>query len=82
MILYKYMKPILHSPDGDTDFFNNIVAGVLQRNTLAPYLFTLCLPYVPLTLADLIKNGFTLKKRQEADDILQKLWQMQTMQMI
>ena len=30
-------------------------------------------------LIDLIKeNGFTLKK-QEADDILQKLWQMQIM---
>ena len=30
MMLYKNTKVKLHSPDGDTDFFD-IVAGVLQR---------------------------------------------------
>ena len=50
------------SPDGDTDFFD-IVVEVLQGNTLAPYLFVLCLDYVLQTSIDLIKeNGFTLKK--------------------
>ena len=29
-------------PDGDTDFFD-IVAGVLQVDKLAPYLFIICL---------------------------------------
>ena len=46
----------------DTDFFD-IVAGVLQRDTLAPYLSIICLDYVLQTLIDLMKeNGFTLEK--------------------
>ena len=45
MILYKNMKTLVHSPDGNTDFFK-IAAEVLQGDTLAPYLFVLCLDYV------------------------------------
>ena len=67
-MLYKNMKAMVRSPDGDTDFFN-IVAGILQGDTLAPYLFILCLDYALRTSIDLRKeNGFTLK-RQKADDI-------------
>ena len=56
------MKVKVHSPDGDTNFFN-IVAGVLQKDTLASYLFIICLDYILRTLLDLIReNGFTLKK--------------------
>ena len=44
MILYKNMKVKVHSPDEDTDFFD-IVVGVLQGDTLAPYLFIICLDY-------------------------------------
>ena len=62
MILYKNKKVKVCSPDGDTDFFD-IVAGVLQGYTLAPYLFIFCLDYVIQTSIDLMKeNGFTLKK--------------------
>ena len=43
------------SPDGDTGFAV-LVAGVLQRDTLAPYLFILCLEYVLQTSTDLIKG--------------------------
>ena len=42
VILYKNMKVKVHSPDGDTDFFD-IVAGVQLGDTLAPYLFIICL---------------------------------------
>ena len=35
MMLYKNPKVKVHSPDGDTDFFE-IVTGVLQGDTLAP----------------------------------------------
>ena len=35
----------VRSTDGDTDFFD-IVAEVLKGNTLAPYLFIICLDYV------------------------------------
>ena len=56
------MKVKVHSLDGDTDFFH-IVAGVLQENRLAPYLFIICLDYVLRTLIDLMKeNRFTLAK--------------------
>ena len=56
------MKVKVCSPDGDTDFFD-MVAGVLQRDTLVPYLFIICLDYILQTLTDLMKeNGFTLKK--------------------
>ena len=49
---------MVHSPDGDTDFFD-IFSGILQGATLAPYLFILCLDYVLWISIDLIKNGFT-----------------------
>ena len=35
MMLYKNTKVKVRSSDGDTDYFN-IVAGVLQKDTLAP----------------------------------------------
>ena len=45
MMLYKNTKVKVHSPDGDRDYFD-IVAGVLQGDTLAPYQFIICLDYV------------------------------------
>ena len=45
MILYRNTKVKVRSPDGDTEYFD-IVAGVLQGDTLAPYLFIICLDYV------------------------------------
>ena len=38
MILYRNTKVKVCSPDGDTDYFDN-VPGVLQGDTLGPYLF-------------------------------------------
>ena len=64
MILYKNTKVKIRSPDGDTDYFD-IVAGVLQRDTLDPYLFIICLDYVLRTSIDKIKeNGFELTKKR------------------
>ena len=61
MILYINAKVKVRSPDGDTDFFD-IVAGVLQGDALAPYLFTICLDNVLRTSIGLMKeDGFTLK---------------------
>ena len=42
MIFYRNTKVKVRSPDGDTGYFD-IVAGVLQGDTLAPYLFIICL---------------------------------------
>ena len=63
-ILYRNTKVKVRSPDGDTEYFN-IVAGVLQGDTLAPYLFIICLDYVLRTSIDKIKeNGFELTKKR------------------
>ena len=64
MILYRNTKVKVRSPDGDTDYFD-IVAGVLQGDTLAPYLFIICLDYVLRTSIDKIKeNGFEQTKKR------------------
>ena len=64
MILYRNTKVKIRSPDGDTEYFD-IVAGVLQGDTLAPYLFIICLDYVLRTSIDKIKeNGFELTKKR------------------
>ena len=48
----------------DTDYFD-IVAGVLQGDTLAPYLFIICLDYVLRTPIDKIReNGFDLTNKR------------------
>ena len=45
-----------------TDFFE-IVAGVLQKDTLAPYMFIICLDNVlQMSVAIIKENGFTLKE--------------------
>ena len=54
----------VRSPDGNTEYFD-IVAGVLQGDTLAPYLFITCLDYVFRTSIDKIReNGFELTKKR------------------
>ena len=55
MMLYKNTKVKVRSLDGDPGFFD-IVTGVLQRDTLTPYLFIICLLSVLRTLIDLMKK--------------------------
>ena len=63
-ILYRNTKVKVRSPDGDTEYFD-IVAGVLPGDTLAPYLFIICLDYMLTTSIDKIKeNGFELTKKR------------------
>ena len=58
MMPYSNRKVKVHSPDGNTDFFD-IAAGVLQGDTFAPYLIVL------RASIDLMKeNGFTKSKKQ------------------
>ena len=66
-ILYRNTNVKVRSPDGDTEYFD-IVAGVLQGNTLAPYLFIICLDYV------LMKSETTASswQRKEAEGTPQK----------
>ena len=62
MMLYKNTQPMVRSPDGDTSFFK-ITTGALQGDTLAPFLFTVCLDYVLKNSLDINSNiGFTLSQ--------------------
>ena len=62
-ILYRNTKVKVRSPDGDTEYFD--IVAVLQGDTLAPYLFIICLDYVLRTSIDKIrKNGFELTKKR------------------
>ena len=64
MILFRNTKVKVRSPDGDTEYFD-IVARVLQGDTLAPYLFIICLDYVLRISIDKIReNGFELTKKR------------------
>ena len=58
-ILYRNTKVKVRSPDGYTEYFD-IVAGVLQGDTLAPYLFIICLDYV----LKIRENSFELTKKR------------------
>ena len=63
MMLYRNTKVKVRL-NGDTDNFD-IVAGVLQGDTLAPYFFIICLDYVIRTSIDKMKdNGFKLTKER------------------
>ena len=54
----------VRSPDVDTEYFD-IVAGLLQGDTLAPYFFIICLDYALRTSIDKIReNGFELTKKR------------------
>ena len=64
MVLYRNTKVKVGSPDGDTYYFD-IVAGVLQADTLAPCPFIICLDYVLRKSIDKIKeNRFELTKKR------------------
>ena len=63
-MLYKSTKVKVCSPDGDRDNFD-IVAGVLQGDSLATYLFITCLDYVLRKYINEMKdNGSKLTKER------------------
>ena len=63
MMLYRNTKVKVRSPDGDIDYFD-IVAGVLQGDTLAPYLFIICLAVLRMSIDKMEDNGFKLTKER------------------
>ena len=62
-ILYRNTKMKVRSPDGNTEYFD-IVAWVLQGNTLAPYLFIICLDYVLRTSIDKMASSWQSKEAE------------------
>ena len=77
-MLCKNMKVKVHSLKRDTDYFD-IVAGMPQGDTLAPYLFIICLDYRLKTSTDIMKDNSSSRQRKEAEDTLHK--KLQTMPM-
>ena len=64
MMLYRKKRVKVRSPNGVTDYFD-IVAGVLQGDTLTPYLFIICLDNMLRTSMGKMKdNGFKLIKER------------------
>ena len=51
VMLYRNTHSMVRSPDGDITFFE-ITTGVLQGDTLAPFLFIICLDYILMTAID------------------------------
>ena len=55
---------MVRSPDGDTPYFE-ITTGVLQGDTLALFLFIICIDYILKTSLDNnLELGFTLIERK------------------
>ena len=79
-ILYRNTKVKVSSPDGDAEYFD-IVAGVLQGDTLGPYLFIICLDYMLRTLIDKIRETASSWQRKEAEGTPQKQLPTPTMPM-
>ena len=67
--------PISYDVNHYTTGTFNIVTGILQRDELIPNVYNLPRLYAMNVLRSNKKNGFPFKKRQEADDTLQKQWQ-------
>ena len=64
MILCRNTKSVVRSPDDDTELFD-ILAGVLQGDTLAPFLFERCLDYVlRISGGKCNEYGLTSKKQK------------------
>ena len=73
MILYRNTKAKVRSPDGDKEYFD-IVAGVLQGDTLAPYLFIICLDYVLRTSIDKIREAKDTPQKQSRTPTTLMTW--------
>ena len=64
-ILYKDTVAQVLTPDGDTEFFD-VVAGGLQGDTLAPFLFIVALDYALREATRDPEIGFMTEKRQSS----------------
>ena len=61
--VYTNTKALVISPDGETDYFE-ILAGVLQGDTLAPFLFVLVLDYVlRISIDKMNEKGLQIRPR-------------------
>ena len=71
LLLYRNIKVKVRSPDGDTDYFD-ILAGVLQEDALAPFLFIIHLDSVFRTSIDKIKRKRFRADKEKKQKVLRK----------
>ena len=65
-VLYSNTKSTILTPDGETEHFD-ILAGILQGDTLAPFLFIIVIDYVMRVSVDTIKEkGFLYQPRKSS----------------
>ena len=65
-VLYSNTKSTILTPDGETEHFD-ILAGILQGDTLAPFLFIIVIDYVMRISVDTMKeNGFLYQPRKSS----------------
>ena len=89
LLVYGFLKKLLlllwwaikhknngHLPDNDTDFFD------IHRNLAKRYIGTISIHNLWISIDLMKENGFTIKKKRQAADFLQKLLQLQITQMI
>ena len=68
-MLYLNTKAMVHSPDGNTEYFH-IIVGVLQGDKSVSYMLIVCLDYVLWTSIDLIKENGFIKKNKKNKQII------------
>ena len=69
-LLYINTSATIITPDGETESFN-ITAGVLQGDTLAPFLFVVVLDYVlRMSLDNMSEKGLTTQPVEAVDTLL------------
>ena len=62
-VLYSNTKSTILTPDGETEHFD-ILAGILQGDTLAPFLFIIVIDYILRVSVDKMKeNGLLYQPR-------------------
>ena len=65
-VLYSNTKSTILTPDGETEHFD-ILAGILQGDTLAPFLFIIVIDYVMRVSVDTMKeNGLLYQPRKSS----------------
>ena len=74
---YRNTKLKVRFPDGDTEYID-IITGVIQGDTLAPYLFIICLDYVLRPSIDQMKETSFKLTKEKAEGAPQKQLRIRT----
>ena len=74
-VLYSNTKSTILTPDGETEHFS-ILAGILQGDTLAPFLFIIVIDYIMRVSVDTMKENGLLYQPRRSSRYLMPILQM------